>query len=154
MSKPQYCLEIEGIQVSCEGEQLRDILYKLDVLLEDLQLTWYAANVFPNITPKKFPKWGEFSLCKIGTTQELRRWCVLVSQFDAGVFLAYPKGSFPVEGIEIGTEDEKFRDMNNAYLEIRAFDVTCYEIFTNDYDLLTLLKCYYGGELSENPSLK
>lgn len=145
MTKPLYLLQTKIAKPTCLGSQLISLLEKLDILLGEC--TWYATDVDLNILYPSRPKWDTPLPCCIGNSQALKKQCILVDQFLSGVFLAYPQSKKPSPGIKFGTEDERFRDMDNAILEIRAFDTSFFEIYSNDKNLLQLLLCYYGGSL-------
>ena len=65
-----------------------------------------------------------------------------VDQFLSGVFIAYKKREDNCE-LNYETEDVQFRDFGNAFIEIRAYDTTCFEIYTSSILVSNLLENKY-----------
>ena len=134
MTKPKYIVEICNKNVSCLGEQLVVILQTLIPHLNNA--VWYASDISATTKPPFIIDYNEYIPKKIGNTLDVIELAKNVNQFLSGVFLAFPndKGE-QITGIEYGTEDEYFRDIDNAIVEIRAFDTDYYLLSSRD-DLL------------------
>ena len=97
---------------------------------------WYASDVLAVTIPPFIINFNKFTPRRVGNTYDMIAISENVQQFLAGVFLAFNKDVGDHLDEEFGTEDESFRDVGDAVLEIRAFDTTNFEIYANDYDLI------------------
>jgi hypothetical protein len=146
MTKPNYYIEVQGEGVSCLGSQLKEILELIKLHPYINHATWYAADVDSSPIPECIRNFGDIIPRKVGNTRDMIAICQHVPQFLSGVFSALSKdagdqlkdvGDQFGEGFE--TDDESFRDIGDAVLEIRAFDTSWFEIYANDYDLIRLI---------------
>ncbi len=136
-----FLIRIEGETISCLGIQFLDILKTLSDQLKDLY--WYGADVEINgAIPFKLKLHG-YAAKKIGTLNDLIELCCHIDQFNSGVFFAANDDMPQFCEIEISTEDEEFRAINGSILEIRAFDTSYFEIYTEDINIVNALKNRY-----------
>lgn len=147
MTQPKYSINLTGAaindsSVSCTGEQLVLIVKKLTSYAD---LHWYASDVSLNLNTRF---WADFSLSKpsfVGDSSKLIREASQVDQFFSGVFLgASFKSERNIDMEAIETEDEKYRDIGEFVIEIRAFDTTYYEIYSIESNLLTSMCESFG----------
>lgn len=85
-------------------------------------------------------------LWAVGSDQKFIEDCAVIDQFIWGVFLCVSvEYAHQTECVELETEDKQFRpiELNGVLLEIRAFDTTFFEIFTEDLDLATRMAEVY-----------
>jgi len=131
--------------VVCLGEQLIKVVL---VLREILPIHfWMGADVdaSPNNLVREF---SSFNFKIIGEDQNLIDLAENTDQFLSGVFIA-------IEGNEItdiksdaagSTEDEPFRglDLINVLIEIRAFDTTAFEIYSESLAIIEKLSSHFN----------
>ncbi len=84
---------------------------------------------------------------KIGTTEELLHLAENVHQFQSGVFILMPKDYGEQLDIEYYTEDEPFRDLGDAILEIRTFDTSFFLVYSNDLQVIDTLSKEFGCKI-------
>ena len=151
MTKPNYLVDVlwEG-GVNCRGEQLKEILelielypqLKMQFGMHQISILLQYLNVLENLEI--------LFLKKVGNTRDLIAICQHVDQFLSGVFFAFTKDVGDQLNEEFETEDESFRDIGDAVLEIRAFDTTYFRIYTNDYDLVHKIAEKFHSEIQLN----
>lgn len=155
MSRPKYSVTISGDKfnkrgVSCTGLQLSLIVNELLGCLKDI--TWYASDV---TTISRLKNWSNFlgsTPAAIGDSSTFDRMLLKTEQFMSGVFLAVARknilGGFL---IKYETEDEAYRDIEFAELEIRAFDTSYYEIYTSKRCIVESLAKRFKCQIMEIP---
>jgi hypothetical protein len=137
MTKPNYLVDVRwGGGVNCLGQQLEELLEFIELYSTSRDTIWYASDLDSSPIPECIRKFGDFIPKKVGNTRALIAICQQVTQFRSGIFLAFSNDVGDHLKEEFGTEDEEFRDIGAAVLEIRAFDTTFLEVYTNDYDLV------------------
>ncbi len=134
---PQYELRIQYPPATCLGEQLTLLCENISSLIGNE--TWYASDVETSNNTfvdenfmSPFPK-------KIGNTYDIIKLAKSVQQFLSGVFLLVKDDVGSQINEEYYTEDEPFRDLRNAHLEIRAFDTSFFLIYSNDLEIMNKL---------------
>ena len=141
-------LALSNSEFSCLGWQLKDILDVVKDLLPPH--VWYGADIETN---GEFP-WGlgmnSFELKKIGDFSAIRKIAQETDQFQSGVFIAVKKEVNIEEGsINVDTMDPPFesRDVDGVLIEIRAFDTSFFQVYSNDYNLMKKISDKYGVEI-------
>jgi hypothetical protein len=146
MTKPNYLVRVQWKEeCSCLGEQLKEILEFIELYPTMKEVIWYASDLDSSPIPECIRKFGDFIPKKVGNTRDLITICQHVPQFLSGVFLAFSKdvGEQLDEGFE--TEADLFRDMGDAVLEIRAFDTSYFEIYSDDISIISgIANEFYG----------
>ena len=124
--------QINGEFVSCTGIQLIRILGAIRDFLNDSD--WYISDISTNNSVS-----GLFSIensnlpLKVGNIDKLIQLTTQVDQFLSGIFLCVPSSiQNPTWSRNFDTEDEPTEDLEDALIEIRAFDTTCFEIYTSN----------------------
>lgn len=150
MNKLKFLIRITDEKIPCSGKQLLLILKVIQGMYKNF--VWYAADVEINgIRP--------FKLClesniprRIGFTKDLIQITQNVDQFLSGVFFALSESETSKEilNYEFFTEDEPFRQSYEANLEIRAFDTSYFEIYTNDINIIGELSKNFVGQIENN----
>ncbi|MDR3624796.1 MAG: hypothetical protein P4L16_06630 [Chlamydiales bacterium] len=133
MNLPRYLTCIKGESgISCTGKQLSAIL---DLIYQDNKnIIWYGADITTNSV---FPTYLNSSIPnRIGDIKDLKLLIQNVEQFLSGVFLGFIRDQNIVMNQIFFTEDKRFRDISEAYFEIRAFDTSYFEIYSNDNKIL------------------
>lgn len=149
MNKPQFSVDIRGQEkFYCLGFQLLKILNVIGPFCKTF--FWYGVDVevngefpFKNNLQGWIPK-------KIGYIEDLELLAKNTDQFLSGVFFALPVDVGPIWEREFSTEDLPFRDMEEAVLEIRAFDTSYYEIYSNDIKIMKVLSENFSVEINKN----
>lgn len=156
MFKPKYliCLDKKAFspeQVVCLGSQLKSLIKNLSELIEPH--IWFGANVDAfSPLPRKMGI-ASFRLEKIGYDSSLILLCEKIDQFLSGVFLAVREKNqhllYP--DLLIDTEDERFRSLNvdGVLIEIRAFDTSYFELYSEDLILMNNISKIYGVKIEE-----
>lgn len=79
-------------------------------------------------------------LRKIGTDESFIKLSSQIDQFLSGVFFAIDNNckNLKTEQLEVRTEDEQFRclPIEEVLIEIRAFDTSFFEIYTEDEKII------------------
>jgi hypothetical protein len=70
-----------------------------------------------------------------------------IEQFFSGVFLLMPADFGEELQKESWTEEDEFADLGDAIVEIRAFDTSSYDVYSNDLVLLSLLSKAFNSEV-------
>ena len=143
MTEPSYVVKIKGKDFDCLGEQLVSIL---NFIYPDVKHgIWYASHVEAVTIPPFILNYTSLSPQRVGPFEEMLTLSKNVDQFLSGVFLLYPTDVGFQLNFKCHTEDEIFRDIGDALLEIRAFDTSYFIISTNDFDLLhKIARANYG----------
>ena len=151
MFAPKYLIRLDknvffSDQVVCLGYQLKSIIESLGKLLEPH--VWFCADVDAiSPIPKKLSI-DSFQLKKIGNNSYLIELCENIDQFLSGVFIAVKESNQNIKLMDlcIGTEDDQFRflDLNGVLIEIRAFDTSYFELYSEDAGLMRKLSKMYN----------
>lgn len=123
MNKFKYCLQIRGLSFSCLGSQVSTILSLLPI-----KGNWYLMDIRASNSGEE----GFF--LEFENTESLTKYTSTVDQFLSGVFLLIEK-KVKIEKDSAYTEDPPFHNDLKALLEIRAFDTSWLEVYTDDYNL-------------------
>lgn len=150
MFEPKYLIRLDKKafvhdQVVCLGSQLKSIIKDLSELIEPH--VWFGADVDAiSPMPKKLGV-DSFQLRKIGDSHFLVNLCENIDQFLSGIFIAVKEQNQNVKCSElrVGTEDEQFRSLNldGILIEIRAFDTSYFEIYSDNPILMEKLSKIY-----------
>lgn len=150
MFEPKYLIRLDKKvfshdQVVCLGSQLKSIIKNLSELIESH--VWFGADVDAiSPIPEKLGI-NSFQLRKIGDVHSLVNLCENIDQFLSGVFIAVKEKNpnTKYSELRIGTEDEQFRplNLNGILIEIRAFDTSYFEIYSDNFDLMEKLSKIY-----------
>ena len=103
---------------------------------------WYCSDVDTFGTAGKKYNFSSKFLKKIGSDRSMINFSQEIDQFLSGVFLAIEeKYSCNTINLSIGTEDDQFRPINieGVLLEIRAFDTSFFEIYSDNKDIIEQL---------------
>jgi hypothetical protein len=138
------------MEAPCLGTQLVTIIRSIQAFTQTS--TWYGCDIEVN---GEFP----FKHClqgwtakKIGANECIIKLAQDTDQFLSGVFLALPQDHGEALNQEFGTEDEPFRDIEEAILEIRAFDTSYFEVYSNDKALMDVLANSFNTEIIHRPT--
>ena len=128
------------------GVQLASIVHSIGKYVPPH--TWYGADV--EAARKHVCKYtlNTFKPNPIGSDLEFTEYCSGVEQFIWGVFLCLG-GRFSgqdIREVEIETEDDPFRPIhcNGILVEIRTFDTSYFEIYAEDFELITKISKSYS----------
>lgn len=103
-----------------------------------------------------FPSDGDPNPKLVGLVSKLIYWIERTEYFESGVFLGIQNfRSQHIEASEFWTEDDQWRDFQDAKIEIRAFDTSFYEIYSSDYSLLEFILARFPSsnvKIEENSS--
>lgn len=144
MYKPKFLITLKANDFYpdsfvCLGSQLITIVRHLHPLLAPH--IWLAADI------------DSFLLKNIGDDEAMIKMCSEVDQFLSGVFCAIENqyANQNLHGIEIETEDEQYRpiDINGVLIEIRAFDTSYFEIYSENRDLIRELAKKFNKDIQE-----
>jgi hypothetical protein len=141
-------------EVICLGTQLISIIISIkNVLPEHI---WYGADVDAFGKSRIKYNLNDTQLNIIGTDLQFIEYCYEIDQFIWGVFLCINKNFLPqnIQGVELSTEDESFRPIacDGVLIEIRAFDTTFFEIYSEDKNLISKISKIYNIEIEKNES--
>ncbi len=127
------------------GTQLISIINSIKNIL--LPHTWYGADVEAIGKGTKKYNLNNINLNLIGSDSEFINYCSEIEQFIWGDFLCIDNNfTFQTfQDIELETEDKSFRpiDANGILIEIRAFDATYFEIYSDNKELITKISKIY-----------
>jgi len=150
MFEPKYLIRLNQKaflhdQVVCLGSQLHSIIKIVNDLIEPH--IWFGADIDAiSPIPEKLGI-DSFQLRKIGDNFSLMNLCRNIDQFLSGVFLAVKEKNQNVKchDFNIGTEDEQFRPLSidGVLLEIRAFDTSYFELYSDDIFLMEKISKIY-----------
>lgn len=154
MFEPKYLIRLDKKafshdQVVCLGSQLKSIIKSLSELIEPH--VWFGADVDAiSPIPKKLGV-DSFQLRKIGNSHSLINLCENIDQFLSGVFIAVKEKNqnFKCSDLCVETEDEQFRSFNldGILIEIRAFDTSCFEVYSDNSILIEALSKIYKTKI-------
>mgnify|MGYP000673951968 CR=1 FL=1 len=123
----KYCLQIRGRPFSCLGSQVSTILSLLSI-----KGNWYLMDISTNTSGEE----GVF--LEFENTELLINYTNTVNQFLSGVFLLIERKIQIQEPMY--TEDIPFRNDLEALLEIRTFDTSYIELYSDDHNLIEKLQ--------------
>lgn len=154
MFEPKYLIRLDKEafsydQVVCLGSQLKSIIKNLCELIEPH--VWFGADVDAiSPMPKKLGV-DSFQLRKIGDSHSLINLCENIDQFLSGVFIAVKEKNQNCKCSElcVETEDEQFRSLNldGILIEIRAFDTSYFELYSDNPILMNKLSKLYKTKI-------
>lgn len=138
----------------CLSSQLKSIIENLSKLIGPHVLFCADIDAFSPM-PKKLG-FDSFELKKMGNDSSLINLCENIDQFLSGVFIAVREKNPSQQCLEllIDTEDDQFRslDLDGVIIEIRAFDTSYFEIYSEDPVLMKNLSEIYEVEIKETNS--
>jgi hypothetical protein len=139
---------VDGQPVCCLGSQLAHIVSLLSECLGEV--VWYSTDV--DLVGHGFPVPAQ-TLQVLGRSPRLIELANKVDQFLRGVFLAVDaKIPIPQFRKDIDTEDAVEAELGNAIIEIRTFDTTYFELYTQDSQLAEYIERTFGVRPS-NPRI-
>lgn len=151
MSKPSYCIRLSGEDllsspISCTGKQL---LLILNLLCDkEKSLVWYAADVSIFPIKKEYLNYKSYTPIIIKFPSDVIDLCNRAEQFESGIFFGVKEAKKNVLWLnEYETEGIPFSDNEFAYVEIRAFDTSYFEIFSNEVKVLKPFVDIYNCEI-------
>lgn len=157
MFNPKYRILITSKNFSedkfiCLGSQLASIINSLKCLLP--LHVWYGSNVEAvGENAVKYNVRG-FQPSLIGNDSQFVEYCLGIEQFIWGDFLCIDSQlpSQNILNVEIETEDAPFRpiDSDGVLLEVRAFDTSYFEIYSEDKNLILKLSQIFKVQIDEN----
>ena len=156
MFKPKYRILITSKcfpqdEVICLGSQLISIVTSIK---NDLSPhIWYGADVDAVGKGAKKYNLNKIQLSLIGSDLQFINYCSEIDQFIWGDFLCIDSNftSQSFQDIELETEDEPFRPINanGVLIEIRAFDTTYFEIYSDNKELITKISKIYNVKIEK-----
>lgn len=127
------------------GTQLISIVENIKSYL--LPHIWYGADVEAIGKGAKKYNLNNTQLGVIGSDQQFIKYCSEIDQFIWGDFLCIDKNFATqcIQCIKLATEDELFRSINakGILLEIKAFDTTYFEVYTEVESLIVKISEIY-----------
>lgn len=136
-------------KVICLGRQLISIVNSIkDFLPEHV---WYGADI--KAVGNGIMKYNinTVQLNVIGTDSLLIEYCSEIEQFIWGEFVCVDSriSSQNIQGVKLKTEDEPFRSIRceGVLLEVRAFDSTYFEIYSEDIELIKKIANKYTSQV-------
>lgn len=154
MFEPKYLILLDkkvfsSDQGICLGSQLKSIIENLNGLIKPH--AWFCADVDAcSPIPKKLGI-DSFHLNKIGDNLSLIKLCNNIDQFLSGVFIAIREKNQTLKhsDVSLETEDEQFRslDIDGVLIEIRTFDTSYFELYSEDIALMRKLSRTYGVKI-------
>ncbi len=125
----------------CLGTQLISIINALKDFLP--KHVWYGADVAATGKGAMKTNINGFQPNPIGTDLDFIQYCTGINQFIWGVFLCIDSSylSQNIKNVELETEDEPFRpiDWNGILLEIRTFDTSYFEIYSETEEITQII---------------
>ncbi|NGX36928.1 MAG: hypothetical protein K1000chlam2_00074 [Chlamydiae bacterium] len=156
MFEPKYLIRLDKRafpteQVVCLGSQLISIIKNLSELIESH--IWFCADIDAiSPIPQKLGV-DSFQLTKIGDDPSLVNLCENIDQFLSGVFIAIREKdqNLKYSDLCVGTEDDQFRslDLDGVLIEIRAFDTSYFEIYSENQELINKLAKIYSIKIEK-----
>lgn len=148
----RLCNENFNNNTVCLGRQVIEIIDFLEDFLPSL--VWYGSDISITANTDTIfldEKFTLYTPTKIGNSYDLKKESSKVVQFLSGVFIASEKNILWPKSLKIGTED-LFRpiEMNGIILEIRAFDTSYFEIYSDDYELIKKIATHYKSEIESS----
>jgi hypothetical protein len=117
---------------------------------------WYGANIDAvGVGARKYnTNSNKFQPNLIGSDLQFVDDCSKIDQFIWGVFLCIDSSfsSQSLQDVELGAEDEPFRSINckGVLMEIRAFDTSYFEIYSENLELIDKLAKAYRVEIEKS----
>jgi hypothetical protein len=117
------------------------------------QHIWYGADV--EAVGKGASKYNlnSIQLNVIGVDSQFIEYCSEIEQFIWGEFLCIDSNSSSqnMQNVELETEDEPFRSIDCAgvLIEIRAFDTTYFEIYSEGIELIKNISKIYNVDIEQ-----
>lgn len=154
MFEPKYLIRLNknaffSDQVVCLGSQLKSIFKNLNKLLGPH--VWYCADIDAISSVPKRLGVDSFRLKKICNNSHLMNLCENIDQFLSGVFIAIKESekNLKLQNLCAGTEDDQFRflDLNGVLIEIRAFDTSYFELYSENIELIEILSKIYNVKI-------
>ncbi|MBA3814966.1 MAG: hypothetical protein H0X29_00280 [Parachlamydiaceae bacterium] len=138
-------------KVICLGTQLILIIKTLKEFLAPH--IWYGADIEAVGIGAMKNDLNNIQLNPTGTDSEFIQYCSGIDQFIWGVFLCIDANlsSQNIQIVELETEDEPFRSIswNGVLLEIRAFDTSHFEIYSEDIKTIEMIsKKFSSSEIT------
>lgn len=157
MYTPKHLIRIfySHCDLVCLGSQLNEIIDFLQPFLP--KHVWFGANISVSFTSGntfREDSYTDFSLKKIGSISEFKNELSVTDQFMSGVFIAIKTdcviNSYTL--IKVDTEDSEFRqiNINGVIVEIRTFDTSYFEIYSEDYALMKKISEKFNCEINEH----
>lgn len=154
MYKPKFLIRLKAenflqAEAVCLGTQLITIIDLIKGSIEPH--LWFAADVdaFSDL-PKKLDL-HQTHLKKIGNDSSFIKICREITQFLSGVFFAVEEifENQEIANLEISTEDEAYRpvNLNGILCEIRAFDTSFFEIYSENEGTIKELAKKFGVDI-------
>lgn len=121
---------IDGNNACCLGIQLVLILEAIYESIKDS--VWVVSDLDDNcgISSELFPN-NDFKICIISNTNELLLKIRKVNQFYSGVFIAIGRDIRILPKSIPETDAEEGIQIEESVLEIRAFDTSYFEVYSN-----------------------
>ncbi len=148
MFRPKYLIRLwrnafEKTEVACLGIQLIELVEFLTPIIPFH--TWYGADMDANFIPEALFNFRSYNLKKIGDDLALYAMLKTTDQFLSAVFIVLKREFDNSKFIEVGTEDPKFRqiDVEGVILEIRAFDTSYFELYSDDFSLIQKISNHF-----------
>jgi hypothetical protein len=136
-------------KVVCLGAQLISIIKSIKNFLP--QHIWYGADVDGVGKGARKHNVNNIQLNRIGDDLHFIEYCSEIEQFIWGVFLCIDSkfSSQNIQDVELETEDDPFRSIacDGILIEIRAFDTTYFEIYSEDMELMEKLSKLYNIQI-------
>ncbi len=136
-------------KVVCLGTQLISIVNSIKDYLP--QHVWYGADVEAVGKSARKHNINDIQLNVIGTDLQFIEYCSEIEQFIWGVFLCIESNfsSQNIQGVKLETEDEPFRSItcDGVLIEIRAFDTSYFEVYSEDVALMKNISIKYNVEM-------
>lgn len=144
IEKKTFYLEVDGKvfndEFSCLGRQLAEILTVIHHF--NTSYTWFVFDVGGG-SHQSIEEFfvGESKPAYFSSTEQLLTSVKEVVQFDSGVFIASDSKELTWSLEEVPhTEAEQTMQVEGSVIEIRAFDFSAFEIYTDNYSLYQVLK--------------
>jgi hypothetical protein len=138
-------------KIVCRGSQLISIVNSIKDFLPNH--VWYGADVEAVGKGAMKHQLNDIKLNVIGTDLQFIDYCSKIEQFIWGVFLCIDSNvsSQNIQGVELETEDEPFRSIayDGIIIEIRTFDTSYFEIYSEDRILIKKISNLYDLEIEE-----
>jgi hypothetical protein len=133
----------------CLGTQLSSIVQFIKNYLPDH--LWYAADVDAIGKHANIEAFKNYKPSLVGNDLQFIHYCSGIRQFIWGVFLCICNGipSQEIENIELETEELPFRPIhcNGILLELRTFDTSYFEIYSEDQKIMNLLSEQFSVDI-------
>lgn len=156
MFKPKFHLILRADHfypstLVCLGSQMISLIDFLEFKLPSH--IWYSADI--DAMGEVIEKYDLQSriIKKIGTAASFKKICAQIDQFRSGVFFAIQNDQQDKSiEVEVDTEDEPFRplNMNGVLLEIRAFDTSFFDFFSENEKILKELSKHFKSSVKED----